>query len=125
MPLIVQKEPRCDNPNCAYLHRMATLVDLKGKGQQVEGEVYRVTAAGLRALDQLEGYHGPASTENVYLRKKITVVVEGAVEHAYAYVIADPTPHLAALEAGEAETVAVYTEDMARGDLKPGFEPAQ
>ena len=125
MPLIVQKEPRCDNPNCAYLHRMATLVDLKGSGQQVEGEVYRVTVAGLRALDQLEGYHGPASTENVYLRKKITVVVEGAVEHAYAYVTADAAPHLAALEAGEADTVAVYTEDMARGDLKPGFEPAQ
>lgn len=125
MPLIVQKEPRCDNPNCPYLHRMAVLVDLKGRGQQVEGEVYRVTASGLRTLDQLEGYHGPASTENVYLRKKIAVVVGGAVEHAYAYVTADAAPHLAALENGEAETLAVYTEDMARGALKPGFEPAQ
>jgi gamma-glutamylcyclotransferase (GGCT)/AIG2-like uncharacterized protein YtfP len=104
---------------------MATLVDLKGRGVPVEGEVYRVTASGLQALDALEGYRGRAAHDNVYLRKKIAVVVGDAVEHAYAYVIADPAPHLDALGDGSAETVPVYTLDMAQGDLKPGHEPAQ
>ena len=125
MPLIVQKEAACSNENCPYLHRMATLVDLKGRGVPVEGEVYRVTASGLQALDALEGYRGRAAHDNVYLRKKIAVVVGDAVEHAYAYVIADPAPHLDALADGSAETVPVYTLDMAQGDLKPGHEPAQ
>lgn len=125
MPLVVQKEAACSNENCRYLHRMATLVDLKGRGVPVEGEVYRVTASALRTLDALEGYVGQGAPDNVYLRKKIAVVIGGAVQHAYAYVIADPAPHLAALEDGSAETVPVYTFDMAQGDLKPGHTPAQ
>lgn len=125
MPLVVQKEPRCDNPNCPYLHRMAALVDIKGRGHPVRGEVYRVTAAGLSELDKLEGYHGPASTENVYLRKKITIAIGDEIDHAYAYVTANPGAHLAALENGEAEALPEYTADMARGELKPGYEPAQ
>jgi len=124
MPLIVPKEPFCDNPNCAYLHRMATLVDQQGMGKQVSGEVYRVTEAGLRQLDKLEGYHGPDSSENVYLRKKINVVVNGVMKPAYVYVIADPGKYLANWRDGTSEVVDEYTLDMAKGELKPGFEPA-
>lgn len=125
MPLVVQKEPGCENPNCPYLHRMAALVDIKGRGHQVDGEVYRITASDLHALDKLEGYHGPASTENVYLRKKISVMVGNDIEQAYTYVIAQPAAHLAALESGTAETLPRYTREMAQGELKSGFEPAE
>ncbi|MCA0873989.1 gamma-glutamylcyclotransferase [Seohaeicola saemankumensis] len=125
MPLIVPKEPFCDNPNCPYLHRMAVLADIKGRGKQVHGEVYRVTASGLRELDKLEGYHGPGSDQNVYLRKKINVVIDGATEPAYVYVIADADEYLAKLEDGHSEMLAEYTLDMAQGELKPEYSPAQ
>ena len=125
MPLIVPKEPFCDNPNCPYLHRMAVLVDLKGRGNQVSGEVFRVTASGLRELDKLEGYHGPGSDQNVYLRKKINVVVDGVTEPAFVYVIADSDEHLGKLDQGTSEMVPNYTLDMAQGELKPGHQPAQ
>lgn len=124
MPLIVPKEPFCDNPNCAYLHRMATLVDQQGVGKQVTGEVYRVTDSGLRALDKLEGYHGPNSPENVYNRKKINVVVNGTMKPAYVYVIADPDKYMTNWRDGTSEVVSEYTLDMAEGELKPGFEAA-
>lgn len=124
MPLIVPKEPFCDNPNCAYLHRMATLVDQQGMGKQVEGEVYRVTESGLRELDRLEGYHGPDSPDNVYVRKKINVVVNGVMKPAYVYVIANADKYLANWRNGTSDVIGEYTLDMAKGELKPGFEPA-
>ncbi|NOD99195.1 hypothetical protein GS610_18480 [Ruegeria sp. HKCCD6228] len=123
MPLIIPKEPFCDNPNCGYLHRMATLVDQQGMGKQVGGEVYRLTESGLRELDRLEGYHGPGSPENVYVRKKINVVIDGAMKPAYAYVIADPEKYLKSWREGTSEVVSDYTLDMAQGEPKPGFEP--
>ncbi len=121
MPLIVPNEPFCDNPNCAYLHRMAVLVDLKGRGKPVSGEVYRVTASGLRELDKLEGYHGAGSDENVYIRKKINIALGGRTESAFVYTIAQAAPHLNKLSEGTSETVSEYTLDMAQGELKPGF----
>ncbi len=124
MPLIVPNEPFCDNPNCAYLHRMATLVDQQGMGKQISGEVYRVTESGLRELDKLEGYHGPDSPENVYIRKKINVIVNGAMKPAYAYVIADPEKYVANWRDGTSEAVTEYTLDMASGTLKPEYETA-
>lgn len=125
MPLIVPKEPFCDNPNCAYLHRMAVMVDVKGRGQPVAGEAYRVTASGLKELDKLEGYHGAASDNNVYVRKKINIVVDGETESAFVYVIANPEEHLSKLENGTSEIVSEYTLDMAKGELKPGYESTQ
>ncbi|MGV6802571.1 MAG: flavoprotein [Ruegeria sp.] len=123
MPLIVPKEPFCDNPNCAYLHRMATLVDRKGTGRPIKGEVYRVTSAGLKELDKLEGYQGPGAADNVYVRKRINVVMDGVKKPAYVYVIANPGKYLAELEKGTSELVDEYTIDMATGTLKPGYEP--
>lgn len=122
MPLIVPKEPFCDNPNCAYLHRMATLVDRKGSGRPVKGEVYRVTSGGLKELDKLEGYHGPGAAENVYVRKRINVLMDGVKKPAYVYVIANPQKYLAELDSGASELVDEYTIDMATGTLKPGYE---
>ncbi len=124
MPLIVPKEPFCDNPNCAYLHRMAVLVDQKGTGLPVNGEVYRVTSEGLKELDKLEGYHGAGSSENVYLRKKINIFLNGEVKPAFVYVIANPDKYLAAWRDGTSEVVSEYTLDMATGTLKPGYEEA-
>ena len=77
LPLIVQKTPACDNPNCGFLHRMATLVDKKGSGKHVSGEVYRVTAQGLKELDKLEGYDATNRENNTYVRKTIAVEVLG------------------------------------------------
>nr|WP_255733393.1 flavoprotein [Ruegeria sp. Ofav3-42] len=123
MPLIVPHEPFCDNPNCGYLHRMATLVDQKGRGKPIRGEVYRVNSSGLKELDKLEGYHGPGSPENVYVRKRINVMINGVKKPAYAYVIAHPTKYLDQWEQGTSGIVAEYTLDMAKGTPKPGFQP--
>lgn len=124
MPLIVPNEPFCDNPNCGFLHRMATLVDQQGMGKQVSGEVYRVTESGLHELDKLEGYHGPGSPKNVYIRKKINVIVDGVMKPAYAYVIAEPEKYMQNWRDGKSEVISDYTLDMAQGEPKPGFEPA-
>ncbi|WP_170356957.1 flavoprotein [Ruegeria arenilitoris] len=124
MPLIVPKEPFCDNPNCAYLHRMATLVDRKGTGRPIKGEVYRVTSGGLKELDKLEGFHGPGAADNVYVRKRINVLMDGVKKPAYVYVIANPEKYLAELESGASELVDEYSIDMATGTLKPGYEAA-
>jgi 3-polyprenyl-4-hydroxybenzoate decarboxylase/gamma-glutamylcyclotransferase (GGCT)/AIG2-like uncharacterized protein YtfP len=120
LPLIVQKEPACSNPNCDYLHRMATLVDRKGDGRQVVGEAYRVTAQGLKKLDALEGYHGPGAPDNTYVRKKVSIVVDGEIVPAFCYFIADPSDCLASLKRGESEIISEYLKDMATGPLKPG-----
>jgi len=124
MPLVVPKEPFCDNPNCAYLHRMATLVDRKGTGRPIKGEVYRVTSDGLKELDKLEGFHGPGAADNVYVRKRINVLMDGVKKPAYVYVIANPEKYLAELESGASELVDEYSIDMATGTLKPGYEAA-
>ena len=121
MPLIVQKEPACKNPNCAYLHRMATLVDRRGDGLHVLGEAYRVDAEGLEKLDELEGYHGRGATDNTYIRKKISILVNGAIETAYVYVIADPKGYDESLKRGDSEIISEYMIDMAKGPLKPGW----
>ena len=122
MPLVVQLEANCSNPNCPYLHRMAALVDVRGKGQQIQGEVFRVDRAGLKALDTLEGYSGPGDPENVYERKTIAVQLDGEIVKAFVYFAANSRPHLQELQDGLAETVAEYTLDMAKGEVKPGFE---
>ncbi|MEW2919410.1 flavoprotein [Ruegeria sp. ANG10] len=123
MPLIVPHEPFCDNPNCGFLHRMATLIDQKGRGKAVRGEVYRVSSTGMKELDKLEGYHGPNSPENVYVRKRINVLIDGVKKPAYTYVIAHPTKYLDEWEQGTSGIVAEYTLDMATGTPKPGFQP--
>jgi gamma-glutamylcyclotransferase (GGCT)/AIG2-like uncharacterized protein YtfP/glutaredoxin-related protein/3-polyprenyl-4-hydroxybenzoate decarboxylase len=122
MPLVVQLEANCSNPNCPYLHRMAALVDVRGKGLQIQGEVFRVDRAGLKALDTLEGYSGPGDPENVYERKTIAVQLDGEIVKAFVYFAANSRPHLQELQDGLAETVAEYTLDMAKGEVKPGFE---
>lgn len=122
MPLIVPNEPYCDNPNCDYLHRMATLVGQKGRGKQIRGEVYRVSSSGLKELDKLEGFHGPGSPDNVYIRKRINVMIGDVKKPAYAYVIAHPEKYLGELEKGASQVVAEYTLDMATGTLKEGRE---
>ncbi len=113
MPLIVQKEPACDNPNCGFLHRMATLVDKKGSGKHVSGEVYRVTAQGLKELDKLEGYDANNRENNTYVRKTIAVEVLGRTEKAFCYFIVNPEKYQAAVAAGTSEIVSEYTQEMA------------
>ncbi len=123
MPLIVPHEPHCDNPNCGFLHRMATLVDQKGRGKAVKGEVYRVSSSGMKELDKLEGYHGPNAPDNVYVRKRINVLINGVKKPAYTYVIAHPSKYLDQWEQGTSEVIAEYTLDMATGTPKPGYQP--
>ncbi|AXI54883.1 hypothetical protein C1J05_10595 [Sulfitobacter sp. JL08] len=113
LPLIVQKTPGCNNPNCGFLHRMATLVDKKGSGKHISGEVYRVTARGLKELDRLEGYDPNNHENNTYVRKTIAVEVEGKTEKAFCYFIVNAAQYEAAVSAGESEIVSEYTQEMA------------
>ena len=76
----------------------------------------------LEKLDKLEGYVGPNMEENIYLRKKITVLLDNDICEAYTYFIADTETHLDFLKAGTAEMINDYSLDMAKGDLKPGWE---
>ncbi|MGI9363929.1 MAG: flavoprotein, partial [Rhizobiaceae bacterium] len=119
IPLIVQKEPNCDNPNCNFLHRMATLVDKRGAGKHVAGEVYRVTAQGLKELDKLEDYDPNNQKNSTYLRKTIAVEVGGMTEKAFCYFIANPEKYNEAVKAGTSEIVSEYTEEMAVAIPKP------
>jgi phosphopantothenoylcysteine synthetase/decarboxylase/gamma-glutamylcyclotransferase (GGCT)/AIG2-like uncharacterized protein YtfP/glutaredoxin-related protein len=121
-PLVVPDEPSCDNPNCPYLHRMAALVDIRGLGYRVRGEVYRIKPEDLATLDALEGFKGEKLIGNVYERKKITILLQDEICQAYTYFIADPDAPMDAVEARSAEMVSEYTLDMAVGELKPGFE---
>lgn len=121
-PLVVPFEPSCTNPHCPYLHRMAALLDIRGKGHRIRGELYKIKIEDLEKLDKLEGYVGPNMEENIYLRKKITVLLDNDICEAYTYFIADTETHLDFLKAGTAEMINNYSLDMAKGDLKPGWE---
>jgi len=122
MPLVVPDEPFCNNPSCPYLHRMAALVRIKGRGKRVRGELYAVSDAGLAALDALEHFKGPGHPDNVYVRRPIRVVHDGRGVNALTYFVRDRKTHLDALRAGKAKAVAEYTLEMAKGTLKPGYE---
>ena len=121
-PLVVPFEPSCTNPHCPYLHRMAALLDIRGKGHRIRGELYRIKSDDLQKLDKLEGYVGPNMDENIYLRKKITVLLDNDICEAYTYFIADTETHLDFLKQGTAEMINNYSLDMAKGELKPGWE---
>ncbi len=121
-PLVVPFEPSCTNPHCPYLHRMAALLDIRGKGHRIRGELYRIKSDDLQKLDKLEGYVGPNMDENIYLRKKITVLLDNDICEAYTYFIADTETHLDFLKQGTAEMINNYNLDMAKGELKPGWE---
>ncbi len=118
LPLIVPDEPNCTNPNCQWLHRMPALVDLKGKGSPVTGEVYRLTEEAIRELDELEGFHGPGRPDNVYERKVITVRLNGELSQVQTYFIADAGPQLAAWREGASAAVADYSLEMAAATPK-------
>lgn len=124
MPLIVPYEPSCTNPNCQWLHRMPTLLDIPGKGEPVEGEVFRMAMENIKELDKLEGFISPGNPENVYERRQISVKLQDAVVEAEAYVIADPGPKMDEWKRGEAEAVGNYTLEMAATRTrKPNYSP--
>jgi gamma-glutamylcyclotransferase (GGCT)/AIG2-like uncharacterized protein YtfP len=56
---------------------------------KVYGELYRVSPAQLRRLDELEGYVGPGGP-NEYERVEETVYAEGRCLRAYVYVYTQP-----------------------------------
>jgi len=121
MPLVVQNEPACTNEKCPYLHRMATLVDQKGHGEHVMGEVYRVKSGGLKEIDKLEGYEGPGQ-QNTYVRKTISVVVNGEKVQAHCYFIAEPQAYMQSVKDRTSSILSEYTLEMAKGALKPGWD---
>lgn len=65
-PLVVPLEPSCSNPNCPYLHKQASLVEVPGTGKRVVGEVFEVTAEDIIAFDKLETFQGITRNENAY-----------------------------------------------------------
>ena len=118
-PLIVPNEPNCENPDCPFLHRLAALVDRKGMGQQVHGEVYRVTESGLLELDQLEGYKGPGHPDNFYDRKSTSVLLNGKLTTVQVYFISDAQAQIDAWQQGGSTSVGEYTLEMAKAIPKP------
>lgn len=118
-PLIVPNEPNCSNPECPYLHRMAALVNRKGSGKLVQGEVYRLSPEGLAQLDRLEGYVSPEHPDNIYYRKAISVLLEGELKTVQVYFIADAQSQMTAWQEGEAAAVGDYTLEMAAAVQKP------
>ncbi|MBH68408.1 MAG: hypothetical protein CMM58_08650 [Rhodospirillaceae bacterium] len=121
-PLVVPDEPSCSNPNCPYLHRMAALLDVRGKGHRIRGELYEIKKEDLEKLDKLEGYIGRNMENNVYVRKKITILLHDEICEAFTYFIADTETHLGHLKEQKAEMINEYSLDMAKGELKPGWE---
>ena len=101
---------------------MAALVEVRGMGHRIRGELYRVSEQGLDELDQLEGFVGKNMDDNIYIRKKITVLLDNARYEAFTYFIADPDTHLDAVRDGTAAMAREYAADMAIGELKPGWE---
>ena len=61
-------------------------------------------------------------SNNVYVRKRITVLLDNNAYQAFTYFIADPESHMDAVNEGMAEMINNYELDMAVGDLKPGWE---
>jgi gamma-glutamylcyclotransferase (GGCT)/AIG2-like uncharacterized protein YtfP len=101
---------------------MAALVEIRGKGHRIRGELYRVKTEDLKTLDALEGFEGTNMSNNVYVRKKITVLLDDKTYQAFTYFIADSESHMDAISKGKAEMINNYELDMAVGDLKPGWE---
>jgi len=122
-PLVVPLEPSCTNPNCPYLHKQASLVDIPGVGKRVLGEVFEVGINDISAFDKLEGFKGVTSNQNHYSRKVITVEIEGkGTVKAYVYFSTDEDP-MTQVKAGKAEFVDNYLLSMSKGELKPSFQP--
>lgn len=48
--------------------------------------------------------------------------LEDEVVNAFVYFVANSRPHLQELQDGLSETVTEYTQDMAKSEVKPGFE---
>jgi hypothetical protein len=111
LPLIVPNEPNCNNPNCPYLHRMASLLPLRGQGQRVEGEIFRITPQAVDRLDKLEGFS--------YQRDTIAVELDGQVVSAVAYFRRNGEHLLDDVQQGRAQCVARYTLEMGTAVLKP------
>ena len=145
-PLVVPKEPKCDNPNCPYLHRMASLIhssdcpNLVESGQfptetpqvnRIKGELFKVSEDGLQELDVLEGYTGvPGEETNVYERRfvDIEVIESGSgrrtTVQCWCYFMKKGAEEkiLEVVEGGTAECVPEYGLDMAKGELKAEFK---
>jgi hypothetical protein len=60
-------------------------------------------------------------SNNVYVRKKITVLLDNNAYQAFTYFIADSESHMDSVNAGTAEMINNYELDMAVGDLKSGW----
>jgi gamma-glutamylcyclotransferase (GGCT)/AIG2-like uncharacterized protein YtfP len=121
-PLIVVKRPACPNPGCKFEHRMTALIEDKGKGHRVEGEVYQISQALLNRLDRLESYSADDEANSSYLRRTVAVEpIDGDSESldCQVYFIADGEGYERLFEDGSAERLQKFTLKMAQGRLKP------
>jgi gamma-glutamylcyclotransferase (GGCT)/AIG2-like uncharacterized protein YtfP len=119
-PLVVPRRAACANPACRYVHRIGALLQDAGAGVRVEGELFAVTTSALARLDRFESYRADDEAGSAYVRRRIEVAhVEGGdpVE-AEVYFVADGAPFRALLARGEADAVARYELEFARGPLK-------
>src|SRR5262249_28337483 len=116
LPLIVPNDPNCNNPNCPYLHRMASLLPIRGQGHRVEGEVFRITPAAVERLDKLEGFS--------YRRDTIEVELDGRIVSAGSYFIRNgdgpPDPDAQ----GPAQCVPDYPPEMGPAVPQPPPPPS-
>lgn len=121
-PLVVPFAKTCTNPNCPFLHQQASLCNHPGTGKKVIGEVFVVELEDIVAFDKLEAFNGLGIHGNVYSRRIIDVDIQGqGIVKAYVYFSTSDDPMLQ-VAAGDAEFVDEYLLDMAKGELKPGYE---
>jgi gamma-glutamylaminecyclotransferase len=64
------------------------LIDKKGKGKKVKGEVYEISPKLLKILDRVE------EVPQYYYRKKICIEINGKKDKAWVYFVRKPPPFL-------------------------------
>eukprot|EP00931_Biecheleriopsis_adriatica_P006363 TRINITY_DN107776_c0_g1_i1.p1 TRINITY_DN107776_c0_g1~~TRINITY_DN107776_c0_g1_i1.p1 ORF type:complete len:716 (-),score=109.81 TRINITY_DN107776_c0_g1_i1:93-2240(-) len=128
-PLMVtiQKEPSCNNPGCNLLHRRVTTylndpelnpscpAEAIGQGKgPVRGELFKVSAKQLSAMDSLENYNPKDTSKSSYLRVCLSLTVpEVGMVKAYAYGSIRVDEGMAQLEAGTHDMIDFYPLELA------------
>ena len=128
-PLLVPDKPWCPNMSCPWLHRMAALDYQPGQGQNVKGEVYKITDGDIFTFDRLEGFNqddpeNPGQKkEDAYERRIVHIVTSSGEKLAsWCYFMLNPNiinPLREMATKHQATAVEDYTKEMAEGGKMP------
>eukprot|EP00930_Biecheleria_cincta_P059888 TRINITY_DN455_c0_g2_i4.p1 TRINITY_DN455_c0_g2~~TRINITY_DN455_c0_g2_i4.p1 ORF type:complete len:1168 (-),score=209.87 TRINITY_DN455_c0_g2_i4:83-3586(-) len=120
-PLLVPKEPSCDDPACQCMHRHPTLLDRQGMGFNVKGEIYLCKKDTIKHLDVSLGYYGKEHPDNRHTRRLISLRLEGGKKvSAHCYFLCGAADKMKELQEGKSECRDEYTLQMSQGRAKTG-----